>query len=353
MEINTKISTDEISNDDDGSSSCTNIDQLIENFEWLVMIISLGEEEIRFAQHYEDNLLHSEHSRIDSNGESLDYSSSNVLRAMGDFLYLLSISFSKLCANINNDNVDQTSFGQRWYRDPQSSDAKKVLMHTFVMIKLYVADKLSPRSSCSGTCAGTIALECLLHILELLLEKDWVIDNEQTLSDKAVSEAVDRRWSMRADAAITFFANITDAVEASLQHALPVINDGFDSAGNLMKQNIRPISEDKQVKIPENVVKSAELARQASVRAHEASKGVFVGIGQVATKAVNMTAKQVETGSENSDILNSERKDILNATSRVALAGFGAFASISEALFDTSLASKSLENSNKRHFFIT
>ena len=306
------------------SSSRRSIDELIGTFEWFVMLISFAEEEVRFAQNF-----------VENNG-------SELLQAMGDLLHMLSISFSRLCNNNYNasDSDTNQSSSSEHHRHiySQGKSYKKLVMHTLVMIRLYLTDTFSSGMvGCSYT--RTIALTCLSILLESILAENWISDENLISLNEEEFEINGGRWSKRADLAVSFFASICDTVEVGLKHALPVINDGFDSAGHLVKQNISPIPKEKQPKIPEKVIKSTELARQASFKAHEASKGAFVGIGHAATKAVNVTAERIGSSKDYHQHY-SERKDALSATGRVALAGFGAFVSVSEALFDTSLASK-------------
>ena len=303
----------------------------VENFQWLVLLISCAEEEIQYYLSIENNPKNGIRE-VDGNDE--------LLKSLGDLLRILSISFSKLCSNRNygDEEGDRRSYSFSYSFSARSlaRSSKSKTIHALVMIRLFMAsyDEYLRDNIIS---VGITALSALSCILEILADGPWIDDDELDPQSYEESESL---WTQRADTAVSFFANMTNVVESGLASAVPVINEGFDCAGNLMKENIAPIPKEEQPKVPDHIVKSSEFAKSASVKAYDVSKGAFVGIGQVATKAVNVTANKIDNVSKNRNQVYNENRTVLNAGGRVALAGFGAFASISEALFDTSLASK-------------
>merc|ERR1719215_420448 len=301
----------------------------VENFQWLVLLISCAEEEIQYYLSIENNPKNGIRE-VDGNDE--------LLKSLGDLLRILSISFSKLCSNRNygDEEGDRRSYSFSYSFSARSlaRSSKSKTIHALVMIRLFMAsyDEYLRDNIIS---VGITALSALSCILEILADGPWIDDDELDPQSYEESESL---WTQRADTAVSFFANMTNVVESGLASAVPVINEGFDCAGNLMKENIAPIPKEEQPKVPDHIVKSSEFAKSASVKAYDVSKVAFVGIGQVATKAVNVTANKIDNVSKNRNQVYNENRTVLNAGGRVALAGFGAFASISEALFDTSLA---------------
>mmetsp|Transcript_25597 Transcript_25597/g.39653 ORF Transcript_25597/g.39653 Transcript_25597/m.39653 type:complete len:417 (+) Transcript_25597:183-1433(+) len=312
-------------------------DSLIASYQWVVLLISCAEEEVRGSVHHAASV----------NGDE-------VLKALKELIYILSKSFSTTqqyayrnnneCAGTRNINNKLSPAALRYFRS-QTKHAEMAIIHALTMIRLLFAE-----SKVNEFHVELVALLELSLVLEYVL-REWHVINaaletyEADLATSDGSEAEGKedsqyQWSKRADAAVLFLASSAEAVEIGLaKYAVPSINEGLDIAKGYVKENIiQPVPPEEQPQVPKSVLGATAIAKEASTKAHEASKDIFTGVGSVATEAVNRTASQIDKiSAEQHDVYKGNR-DALGAAGRVALASVGAIATISEAVFETSVA---------------
>lgn len=306
---------------------------LIESYQWVVLLISCAEEEVR--------------------GNSAVSHGDEVLKALKELIYILSKSFSteQQYSNDEGGNKELTPAVLRYFRS-QTEHAEMAIMHALAMIRLLFAD-IRVLHECNVELIALLELSLVLeyilrewHVVNAVLEvyeadatKHFNLTRHERQSDGSAEEDTQYQWSQRADAAVLFLASSAQAVETGLfEHAVPSINEGLDIAKDYVKENIQPVPPEKRPQVPESVVGATQLAKQASTKAHIASKDMFVGVGSVATQAVNRTASQIDKISADQHDGYKYNRDALGAAGRVALASFGAIATISEAVFETSVA---------------
>lgn len=314
------------------SSQSENFEQIIENYQWIILLISIAEEEVRVNSRI---IQESKRDVYDADADDRYFSKfvEATLQALTSLYELLSASFAPTISH----NVDQR-FSDEYEKYTRVKQAETTVIYSLSMIRPFLVSlreaEANRVSYPDEYVLGTIALETLSLLLEKILEDEWVREDD---IHEAYIRKMEDKWASRADAAVSFFASVTDTVEAGLAEAVPVMNKGLDYAGELVKDSIKPIPEERRPVVPKTISESSQLAKVASAKAHKLSKQALVGIGGVATSAVNNAANRIDETTTQRNSLYKRNRGMMNATGRVAVAGVGAFASISESLFDTSL----------------
>ena len=316
------------------SSQSENFEQIIENYQWIILLISIAEEEVRVNSRI---IQESKRDVYDDDDRYFSKFVEATLQTLTSLYELLSASFAPTISH----NVDQR-FSDEYEKYTRVKQAETTVIYSLSMIRPFLVslrEAEANRVSYSDEYVlGTIALETLSLLLEKILEDEWVREDD---IHEAYIRKMEDKWASRADAAVSFFASVTDTVEAGLAEAVPVMNKGLDYAGELVKDSIKPIPEERRPVVPKTISESSQLAKVASAKAHKLSKQALVGIGGVATSAVNNAANRIDETTTQRNSLYKRNRGMMNATGRVAVAGVGAFASISESLFDTSLKCES------------
>lgn len=142
------------------------------------------------------------------------------------------------------------------------------------------------------------------------------------------------------EAVASFIMGAARWFERGLATSVPVVTEGIDATGRLIKENLVP-EEKPLVNRPTEVVTLTYTGatKRATGRVRESAQFVAFGIRDASTRGISKVAKKFEDENLGEELVqDKDMRDVMVAAGKVGLATLGAAAIVGEALFDTTKA---------------